>query len=531
MNFIAWLKINKMRTVLIAIILLVSQSVSTLSIYIIDPQMNSILDNNWYLFLRLSIVHFVLVGLSNGVYNYGRILFVNQTQDLFQSYRKKIVYSFYQKNEYDLAKMETNLTTDLQLIDDDYYTNIFYFWCDLLDIFLMAGTLFTLAPILVFSTLVIGFISILLPKYLKKLNINATNRVSIANNIFLNTIAKWGLGLGELKRYHAKKIFPRVIATSSSKLEDSEINKMRIITFSQFIQGIVDVMGRVIVPLIAGILYFEGKIKFGAIVTASYFANDIFNSLWDFSNNINLLNSSYDLRNKITNLTKIQPESTDKKDPDKVKLIRSINLVKKFADGDKIEYPDICIKKGEHILLTGVSGCGKSTFVKLLLGTEKPSEGEIQYCNSENQDIIPDFDRIGYIAQDITLFPSSIKTNITMFNDHLNSEVDKILEKVDLDLSVKEIESVIKPDNIILSGGQKQKIVLAREIIDPKSIIFLDEPTSAIDTIATTKILKVISELPSTIIMIAHNLTPEQKATFDREIHLFKKGSDENDNI
>lgn len=209
----------------------------------------------------------------------------------------------------------------------------------------MVGTLFTLAPILVFSTLVIGFISILLPKYLKKLNINATNRVSVANNRFLNTIAKWGSGLGELKRYHAKKIFPRVIATSSSKLEDSEINKMRIITFSQFIQGIVDVMGRVIVPLIAGILYFEGKIKFGAIVTASYFANDIFNSLWDFSNNINLLNSSYDLRSKITNLTKIQPEPTDKKDPDKVKLIRSINLVKKFTDGDKIEYPDICIKK------------------------------------------------------------------------------------------------------------------------------------------------------------------------------------------
>ncbi len=273
----------------------------------------------------------------------------------------------------------------------------------------MVGTLFTLAPILVFSTLVIGFISILLPKYLKKLNINATNRVSVANNRFLNTIAKWGSGLGELKRYHAKKIFPRVIATSSSKLEDSEINKMRIITFSQFIQGIVDVMGRVIVPLIAGILYFEGKIKFGAIVTASYFANDIFNSLWDFSNNINLLNSSYDLRSKITNLTKIQPEPTDKKDPDKVKLIRSINLVKKFTDGDKIEYPDICIKKGEHILLTGVSGCGKSTFIKLLLGIEKPSEGEIQYRNSENQDIIPDFDRIGYIAQDVTLFPSSIK--------------------------------------------------------------------------------------------------------------------------
>ncbi len=97
MNFIAWLKINRIRAFIISIILLFSQSISTLSIYIIDPQMNSILDNNWYLFLKLSIMHFVLVGLSNGVYNYGRILFVNQTQDLFHSYREKIVYSFYRK--------------------------------------------------------------------------------------------------------------------------------------------------------------------------------------------------------------------------------------------------------------------------------------------------------------------------------------------------------------------------------------------------------------------------------------------------
>ncbi|ALJ22566.1 hypothetical protein AO203_00130 [Lactobacillus gallinarum] len=194
--------------------------------------------------------------------------------------------------------METNLTTDLQLIDDNYFSNIFYFFCDLLDIILMVGTLFTLAPILVFSTLVIGFISISLPRFFKKINISATNKVSLANKNFLNTISEWGLGLSELKRYHSKTIFSKVIAISSNKLENSEIDKMRVITFSQFVQGIVDVMGRVIIPLIAGILYFEGKIKFGAIVTASYFANDIFNSLWDFSNNINLLNSSSDLRKK-----------------------------------------------------------------------------------------------------------------------------------------------------------------------------------------------------------------------------------------
>lgn len=529
MSFIAWLKSNKLRAFIIAIILLISQSLSTVSIYIIDPQMNSILQNNWYLFIELSILHFILVSLSNGIYNYGHVLFVNQTQDFFHNCRKKMVQFFYRVNEQDLAKMQTNLTTDLQLIDNNYFTNIFYFWCDLLDITLMVGTLFTLAPILVFSTLVIGFISIFLPKFLKRLNINATNKISLANNTFLNTIAKWGAGLGELKRYRVKNVFSHVIATSSSQLEKSEINKMRVVTFSQFVQGIVDVMGRVIIPLIAGVLYFEGKIKFGAIVAASYFANDIFNSLWDFSNNINLLNSSSDLRNKISNLTKTSINSKNKSNPKEVKLIKTTNLVKKFDDGDEIKYPDLCIKKGEHVLLTGASGCGKSTFIKLLLDIEKKTKGKIDYYNKD-QIVIPNFDQIGYVAQDAIFFPCSIKDNITMFNNSLDGKIDIVLKKVDLNLSFDKLKSVIKPDNNILSGGQKQKIILAREIINPKSIIFLDEPTSAIDTQTTTKILKNLSKLSSTIIMIAHNLTPEQKALFDREITFLKKGSNKNDN-
>lgn len=128
MNFINWLKVNKMRAIIIITFLLFSQSISTISIYIIDPQMNSILNNNWNLFLRLSILHFILVSLSNGIYNCARSLFVNQTQDLFHSCRKKILCFFYENKKNDLAKMETNLTTDLQLIDDNYFSNIFYFF-------------------------------------------------------------------------------------------------------------------------------------------------------------------------------------------------------------------------------------------------------------------------------------------------------------------------------------------------------------------------------------------------------------------
>ena len=75
----------------------------------------------------------------------------------------------------------------------------------------------------------------------------------------------------------------------------------------------------------------------------------------------------------------------------------------------------------------------------------------------------------------------------------------------------------------ILSGGQRQKVVLMRALVHNKPILFLDEATSAIDRNATTKILRNLTQGKQTILMIAHNLNKEQKDLFDREIYLETK--------
>ena len=109
----------------------------------------------------------------------------------------------------------------------------------------------------------------------------------------------------------------------------------------------------------------------------------------------------------------------------------------------------------------------------------------------------------------------------------MNKQVDKILENIELKKDIKKfpagLETIVDLDKDNLSGGQKQKIVLARAQIHNSSMLLIDEGTSAIDSKATKKILEKLLKSDQTIIMIAHNFSKELTEMFDKEIHLEKE--------
>ncbi len=190
-------------------------------------------------------------------------------------------------------------------------------------------------------------------------------------------------------------------------------------------------------------------------------------------------------------------------------------------------YIDIAVKPGEKILLTGDSGAGKSTLFKLILGELKPSTGKIEFQNSQGLTIKPNMSRIGYIPQEPNLFPGTIKENITMFNKQLNNQVAQVLDEVNFAADIKKfkagVDEKIDLDNLNISGGQRQKIVLARSKIHDSDIILIDEGTSAIDQTATMDILQKLLKSKTTIVFIAHNFNKQMQEMFDREIHLIKE--------
>ena len=489
-----YLKTNYQRAFLVLFLITLTQATTTFYTYLTSPELNAISQRKFALFIELIAVQFVFGQICNSSFNIANIQNTKQTQNLFHQVRQNIVKHYYRKPE-KVADMENHLGNDLQMIQTSYYYVYFYFACDLIYIVFTIGILFTFHWILVAYSLVISFFAIVVPKLLEKYTNKATEKVSSKNAQFLNLIENWFNGLEELRRYKNKSILKKKIGESSHQLEQSEYQRDKSMIYVGMVAAIFDVMGRVGVPVIAGILFFNHQVSLGAILTAGYFANGIFYSVNSCVTKYIQLKSTETLRDQLAKLQKIEAD-------------------KKYDSIDEIA----------SIEVKNLSVKYKSTLLKVLLGQIKLSSGEVIYKNKNDELIHPDFNQIGYLAQDLTMFDASILENITMFNSKLNDRVNSAVEAnafVHDEEKLKDgLATEIEVKHNLLSGGQQQKVVLMRAMVHEKSILYLDEATSAIDQKGATKILRNLTQGKETLLMIAHNLSEEQRALFDREIHL-----------
>lgn len=175
------------------------------------------------------------------------------------------------------------------------------------------------------------------------------------------------------------------------------------------------------------------------------------------------------------------------------------------------------IKSGEWISFIGKTGCGKTTLTKLLLKFYKPQNGKILWNNIDLQNIDTDwlYSKIAYIPQNIVLFAGTMIDNITLFNNSYNfekiQEVTKLVGIYDKIMSLpKSFDSLIGENGASLSGGEKQKIAIARALLKNPLLIIFDEATSNLDVFSEKQIVQIIKELHKkglTIITIAHRLS------------------------
>lgn len=292
--------------------------------------------------------------------------------------------------------------------------------------------------------------------------------------------------------------------------------------FAQFINGCANSFSQVAVTFLATLLFFARIVSFGTIIAAGTFASSIFNSALTITTALTRMQSTKNISQQINELQREIPENFS--DEENFSEIKTRDLKFKYPNNREISYPDITIRKGEKILLQGRSGSGKSTLFKLLLGDLKPSSGHIYFSDKKGNKVKISRNQVSYLAQDNFLFPATIKENITMFDNNLNNEVEKYVMSVQLEPDLASfpagLERMVDVDKENLSGGQKQKIVLARNEIRNRPIILADEATSAIDENATNKIISYLLNSDQTIIVIAHNLTKDTIKLFDRVINI-----------
>ncbi len=184
-------------------------------------------------------------------------------------------------------------------------------------------------------------------------------------------------------------------------------------------------------------------------------------------------------------------------------------------DGPKIiDDMSLKIRPGEYVAVVGPSGCGKSTLMRLLLGFEKPDHGGIFYDsrNLNNINLQSLRRKIGTVMQNGGLFNDTIYANIAISAPSLT--LDEAWEAAEIACIADDIRempmgmhTMISEGQGGISGGQKQRLMIARAIAPKPSILIFDEATSALDNIAQSKVTEALDSLHCTRIVIAHRLS------------------------
>lgn len=275
--------------------------------------------------------------------------------------------------------------------------------------------------------------------------------------------------------------------------------------------------------------------------TATFFecVMSLLNSITNFLNNsryVDDFRSFYEmpelrqnLPDKKTNLPKLQPQSHYEFE------FQNVSFKYPRAERFALQNVSIKIKAGERLAVVGLNGAGKSTFIKLLLRLYQPTEGKILLNGIDIQtyDLNSYFKIFAPVFQEVNLFAMSFAENVSMkslentdkdlaHQSVVQSGLEEKLDTLEKGLDTQLLK-VIYDDGIDLSGGQKQKLALARALYKNSPVVVLDEPTAALDAIAESKLYSDFDKLigGKTSIYISHRLSSTQ---FCNNVAMFKDG-------
>ena len=201
-------------------------------------------------------------------------------------------------------------------------------------------------------------------------------------------------------------------------------------------------------------------------------------------------------------------------------MLETLGLEYHYQQGKKIVFPDIGLKRGQRLLISGFSGCGKTTLLSLIAGALKLQAGDIKFdginYSTMSSLLLDQFraDHIGYIFQTLNLIPFlSVSENIALgvrFSQSRKSKVSNLSQEVERLVSSLGLErEALKIPVSRLSVGQQQRVAAARALIGKPDLILADEPTSALDSDTTKKFLNEVMETfdsnKQAIIMVSHD--------------------------
>ena len=391
----------------------------------------------------------------------------------------------------------------------------------------------SIVPIYIGGASMIAYVTNLLSKKIKVIQKNivkettslaGTTTESLRN---IELVKSLGLTTQEINRLN----------NNTYKILALELKKVKNIRSLSFIQGTMVNALRQVITFTLMWLIFKEILTVGQLISLQFYSFFIFGPLQEIGSIILSYRETEASLNNFDALMK-KPIDTPPANPIAIGEIeqlafKQVGFQHQTANFKAIDQISFEAKKGETIAFVGPSGAGKSTLVKLLVGLYQPQEGEILMngVNTAQIDMSALRNQISFVTQDTQLFAGTIKENLAFVAPNATEE-DMLLALTKascaniLDKGGNGLATVIGEGGLKLSGGEKQRLSIARALLRHPHLLIFDEATSSLDSLTEESITDTIRDLSKEreqiTIMIAHRLSTIIHAT---RIYVLEKGT------
>jgi ATP-binding cassette subfamily B protein len=375
-----------------------------------------------------------------------------------------------------------------------------------------------IAPVYFLTVPLLGILSFALSRKIKKVQkeiVKETTALAGSTTESLRNIElvkSLGLARQEIGRLNSTTV----------KILGLELNKVKYVRSLSFIQGTsVNALRTSILGLMMYLIYTE-QINLGQFMALWFYSFFIFGPLQELGNVINVYRETEVSLKNFSDILSMQKEPRPAQPllPGPLDRIEFEDVTFRHQTGtsNAIDGISFHVDIGETVAFVGPSGSGKTTLVKLLVGLYRPQAGDIRYDGVSFSDVDVDAlrERIGLVSQDTQLFSGSIRENLLFVNPSAtDAECMQVLEKAAcqslLGRANKGLDTVIGEGGVKVSGGEKQRLSIARALLRRPRLLVFDEATSSLDSLTEEEITVTIRDVSMRkdliTILIAHRLS------------------------
>ena len=388
------------------------------------------------------------------------------------------------------------------------------------------------SPLLTLFSILIITIPMMVSAVMGKKMAKVQKEVSDRNAEFTSVLTDCLSGFQVIKSFRAEKEVNGLFYDENGKLEDTKCRLKKVEVLTGRMGGIAGMLSQLGVFVVGTYLAQSGKgMTAGTVLMFVNLMNFLIPPVAELPRLLAGKKAAKGLIDKLASSLSQSAASSGEMVESMGEKISFKDVSFSYDDSDKEVLHDINCEflPGRSYAIVGGSGSGKSTFLNLLMAANNSYKGEIKIGGKDLKTISPDslYDLMTVIQQNVFIFNSSIKDNVTMFRDFSEESIEEAVNKAHLQelISERGEDYLCGESGKSLSGGEKQRISIARSLLKKSSILLADEVTSALDAKTSHEVINEILELDEmTRIVVTHSLEEAVLRRYD-EIVVIKDGT------